>query len=74
MSKEIQEHIVDRAKNVGDKISETLHRSSADAEHARRDAAGDTMTASEKIVSGANEIKHRTAAELDSAKQKARHL
>lgn len=59
-------------ENARDAVGETLHRSAADAEHAHREADGDEMTASEKAVSGANELKHRTQAEIDAAKRASR--
>jgi len=70
MSKDLRDKILTETKNVQDLADETLHRAVADAEHAERDNAGDAMTMNEKIASGANEIKHRTEAELDAAKRK----
>ncbi len=68
--KDVRDEIVKTVEKAHDAIDEALHRSSADAEHARRDLAGDTMTPGEKFVSGVNELKHRTEAELDAAKGK----
>lgn len=70
--KDMREKLTKVTKNVHDLIDETLHRSAADAEHARRTAAGDSMTVNEKIVSGVDEVKHLTEAELDAAKRKLR--
>ncbi len=63
------QHAVD---DVRDATKEALHRSTAEAEHARREALGDEMTWGEKAKSGANELKNRAQAEVDHAKRKAR--
>ncbi len=57
---------------VKDAVSEAGHKSAADAEHARRDIAGDTMTTSEKLGSLANEVKNNVQAGVDHAKVEAR--
>jgi hypothetical protein len=57
---------------VKDSVNEAVHKTSADAEHARRDAAGDTMTTSEKIGSIANEATNNVQAGIDHAKVEAR--
>jgi len=72
MSKDLRDKILTEVKNTHDLADETLHRAVAATEHAKRDSAGDAMTITEKIASGANEIKHRTEAELDAAKRKLR--
>ena len=56
-------------KDVRDATRETLHRSSAEGERSKRELAGDAMTPSEKIASGANEAKHRVQAEVDKGKR-----
>ena len=58
--------------DVRDRADETIHRSAADAEKTRREVAGENMTPSEKLVSGATEVQHRTQAELDRAKRALR--
>lgn len=68
----MQEKLTKETRNVHNLVDETLHRSAADAEHARRTSAGDSMTANEKIVSGVDQVKHLTEAELDAAKRKLR--
>lgn len=62
-------HAVDDTK---DAVHEAGHRAAADAEKTRRDALGNEMTPGEKVGSAANEIKHRTQAEVDEAKRKLR--
>ena len=57
---------------VKDTVSEAGHKSTAEAEHARRDAAGDTLTPSEKAASLANEAKNNIQAGVDHAKVEAR--
>ncbi len=63
--KKVQNDLKDTAKQV-------KHRTIAEAEHLKRDAFGDEMTAGEKLKSGANELKNRAAAEIDKAKRDLR--
>lgn len=60
------------ADNVKDTVNEAGHRSDAEAEQAKRDVAGDTMTPGEKISSVANEATNRVQAGVDHAKVEAR--
>ncbi len=60
------------AKDVRDAVDETMHRSTAEAEHTRREVEGDTMTPGEKMASGINEAKERLEAEADKAKRNIR--
>jgi hypothetical protein len=69
----IEEGAKKAINNAKDAVNETLHRSTADAEHAKRDVAGDTMTTREKVTSVANEVKNRTQAEIDAAKREVRN-
>jgi hypothetical protein len=62
----------DSVANVKDAVSEQLHRGAAEVEHTRRDAAGDDLSASERLASIANEIKNNAQAEIDALKQRAR--
>jgi len=62
-------NVVDAVK---DSISEIGHKSTAQAEHTRRDVAGDTMTTSEKVASIANEATNNVQAGVDHAKVEAR--
>lgn len=64
--------IKDTIENVRDATKETLHRSTADAERAKREALSDEMTTGEKATSGVNEAKNRVQAEADKAKRKLR--
>jgi hypothetical protein len=64
--------IKDTVRNAKDTIDEAMHRSTAEAEHMRRDVDGDNMTTEEKLTSLANEAKHRTQAEIDKAKREVR--
>jgi ElaB/YqjD/DUF883 family membrane-anchored ribosome-binding protein len=57
---------------VKDSVSEAGHKSTAEAEHARRDIAGDTMTTSDKVGSVANEATNNVQAGVDHAKVEAR--
>ncbi len=65
--------IKDTIDNVHDSASEAMHRSSADAERARRDLAGDTMSTTDKVTSIANETKERVGAEMDRTKVEVRN-
>ena len=69
---------LDRVKagldNVKDAVNEQVHRGAAEAERAHREAAGDDLTAGERVSSVANEIKNEAQAELDALKQRARKL
>ncbi len=51
---------------------ETAHRSTADAEHTRRELDGEAMTPGEKAASMLNEGTNRAQAEIDAAKRRAR--
>lgn len=62
----------DSVANVKDAVSEQLHRGAAEVEHTRRDAAGDDLSASERLASIAKEIKNNAQAEIDALKQRAR--
>lgn len=64
--------IKDTVRNAKDTIDEAMHRSTAEAEHMRRDVDGENMTTEEKLTSLANEAKHRTEAEIDKAKREVR--
>ncbi len=68
--------ITDKINNavgaVKDAVSESSHKSAAEAERTRREVAGDTMTTSEKVGSIANEAKNNVQAGVDHAKGEAR--
>ncbi len=57
---------------VKDSVSEAVHKSTADAEHARREAAGDTMTPGQQVTSVVNEAKNNVQGDVDHAKVEAR--
>ncbi len=59
-------------ENVKDAVSETGHRSSAEAEQTKRDVAGDDMTLGDKAGSMVNQAKNSTQADMDSAKRETR--
>jgi hypothetical protein len=59
-------------KNVKDATNETIHRTAAEGEKARREVDGDSMTPSEKLASVADEAKQRVEAGVDHAKQAIR--
>jgi hypothetical protein len=64
--------IKDTIRNAKDTVDEAMHRSAAEAEHARRDLEGEEMTTEEKLKSMADEAKNRTQAEIDKAKRSVR--
>jgi hypothetical protein len=68
----IQNDLKNTVGAVKDTLSEAGHKSAAEAEHARRDVAGDTMTTGEKIGSVANEAKNNVQAGIDHSKVEAR--
>ena len=68
----IQNDIKNVVESVKDTLSEIGHKSSADAERARREVAGDTMTPGEKLGSIANEATNTVQAGVDHAKVEAR--
>jgi len=61
------------AHNVGDALHEAGHKTSADAERADREVAGDTMTPGEKLGSVATEGKERLLGDVDHAKRDVRN-
>jgi hypothetical protein len=69
---DIKKSVKDTIENTKDATKEALHRSTADAEHARRDIDGGDMTATDKLKSVGNEVKNRTEAEIDKAKREVR--
>jgi hypothetical protein len=69
---DIKKSVKDSIDNTRDAAKEAMHRSTADAEHARRDLGGDEMTAGEKVKSVGNEVKNRTQADLDKVKREVR--
>ena len=66
------ERLKERVANVKDAVNEKLHRGAAEAEHTRRDVAGDDLSASDRLASVANEVKSTTQADIDALKQRAR--
>jgi hypothetical protein len=70
--KKVADDVKGAAENVKDSVNEALHRSTAEAERIRREAAGDTMTPGEKAGSVINETKNTIQAEIDAGKQEAR--
>ncbi len=65
--------VKDAVANAKDASSEAGHRTAAEAEQAKRDAAGDNLTLGEKAGSVFNQAKHNVQAEADAAKQDARN-
>ena len=68
----ITEEVKRGVQDVRDSAAEAMHHSAAEAEHTRRDVAGDAMTPGEKIASGANEAKERIKEGADKAKRSIR--
>lgn len=71
-SMDIKNDLKNMVGAVKDTVSEAVHTSTAEAERARREAAGETMTTSEKVGSIANEAKNNIQAGIDHAKVEAR--
>lgn len=69
---DLKDSIKNTVETVKDSVNEGLHKSTAEAEHARRETAGDTMTTGEKVNSMANEVKNNVQAGTDHAKVEAR--
>lgn len=59
--------------NVADALSEAGHKSTADAEHAKRDVAGDVMTPGEHVSSVVNEGKEDILGGIDHTKRDLRN-
>ncbi len=55
-----------------DALNEARHRTEAEAERAKRDVAGESMTPGEKVGSALNEGKERVLAEVDKTKRETR--
>jgi hypothetical protein len=68
----IKDDIKNTVGAVKDSFREAGHKSTAEAEHERRDLAGDTMTPGEQVGSIANEAKNDVQAGVDHAKVEAR--
>ena len=58
--------------NTKDAVNEAKHRSEAEAERAKRELAGDSMTATEKVGSVLNEAKKNVEAGIDHVKRDVR--
>jgi hypothetical protein len=69
---DIKKSVKDSIDNTRDATREAIHRSTADAERARRELDGDEMTAGEKVKSVGNEVKNRTQADVDKMKREVR--
>jgi gas vesicle protein len=61
--------VVDDTK---DAVNEVSHRTNAEVERAKRDVAGDEMSAGEKVKSVVKEGSERTKAEIDKVKREVR--
>ena len=59
-------------KDLHDAVKEEWHKGEADAEHAKRDAAGDAMTPGEYAGSMLNEAGSNAQAGIDRAKRDLR--
>ncbi len=59
-------------KDLNDASHEYSHRVKAGAERAKRDLAGDSMTATQKTASAVKEAGHRMAAGVDKTKRNLR--
>jgi hypothetical protein len=69
----LKETIVAAVDTITDKVNELGHNANAEAESAKRDVAGDTMTPGEQLGSIVNEGKERVLAGVDGAKADARN-
>jgi hypothetical protein len=69
---DIKNNLKNMVGAVRDSISEAGHKSGAEAERARREVAGETMTPGEKVGSVANEAQNNVQATVDHAKAHAR--
>ncbi len=58
--------------DLKDAANEAKHRTTAEAERAKRDLLGDEMTTGEKVKSTLNEGKNRVEADVDKAKREVR--
>ena len=60
--------ITETVDNVRDAASEAAHRTQAQAEEAKRNAAGDSMSIGDKAKSVLEQTKSETLANVDAAK------
>jgi hypothetical protein len=76
MSTEKRDSIADEVKkgveDVRDSAAAAIHHSAAEAEHERREVAGDTMTPGEKVTSAVDEAKERMKEGVDKTKRNIR--
>jgi hypothetical protein len=76
MSTKNRHSITDEVKkgvqDVRDSAAAAVHHSAAEAERARRETEGDTLTAGEKMASVADETKERMKEGVDNAKKSIR--
>ena len=63
----------DAVNNIKDTVSEAGHRSAAEGEQAKRDVAGDEMTASQKLGSMVNQGAETIKADVDASKRDVRN-
>ena len=68
----IKDDLKNTFESIKDTLSESGHKSTAEAERTRREVAGDTLTPGEAIASVANEAKNEVQASVDHAKVEAR--
>jgi hypothetical protein len=61
------------ADNVKDTVSEAGHRSAAEGEQAKRDVAGDQMTAGEKAGSMVRQGAETVKGDIDAGKREVRN-
>ncbi len=61
-------------EDVKDRVSEAGHRTAAEGEQAKRDAAGDTLTPGQTASSVLNQGKEDVLAGVDAAKRDVRDL
>ena len=69
----VVDNVQDAGKNIKDEVSEGIHRGTADAEHKKREMAGDQMNTGEKANSVISQAKQTAQADVDAVKRDARN-
>jgi hypothetical protein len=70
---DIKDKAVKAFEDTKDALNETMHKSAAEAERAKRDVAGDELTPGETAGSMFNEAKNETQAQIDRTKRELRN-
>ncbi len=68
----LKDALENAGKDIKDSVNEAGHRSAAEGEQAKRDVAGDQMTAGEKAGSMLNQATESVKGDISAGKREAR--